>query len=393
MKILIFTTQIYQLGGAEKLAIELVHGLNKNNIETHLAVLYESKSYDDEKLIFELKRDELYVNKYHLLKIYPNPGINDIFKAVLKIKKILKAEKYDYIETSMITPSIIATLATLSGKCRHIIGFHQSFQEYMYKDPKYKLFAFLTWVSSQNIYYGISDFVINSWRNAKWFNVKKKTSYTLYNNISEKLDTIPKDAYTKPSLMKVAGKKILCVGRLTTLKGYHILYEAIKNDLERLNWHLYFVGEKHNATAGDDETFRYIKNDIDRLQIAQRVNFVSFTTKVVNYMKHCDLLVHPTGFEGFGLVIVEAMRLRVPIITTNVEAIPEITEGTGILQVGYSDINGLRKAIYKHFNEFQEEQKNVIERAYEKSFQFTLQKRVDKFIEILDKKCVVSFQN
>lgn len=385
MKILVFTTQIYQLGGAEKLAIELVHGLNSVNIETHLAVLYGSSEGKDLQYIEELKSENYLIKEYYLLNAKVNPGIGDIFKFVNKLKKIIKTEEFDYIETSMITPSIIATLATLLGKCNHVVGFHQSFQKEMYKDAKYKLFLILTWIARQNRYYGISSFVINSWRNAKGFRIPAKKSYKLYNNIGERLNERTDRLYIRPDVMNVKGKKILCVGRLTILKGYHLLFESIKNDLNKFDWHIFFVGERHLATADDDDVFQNIQAEIIRLRLSERVHFIPFTKDVASFMKHCDVLVHPTQFEGFGLVLVEAMRLRVPIITTNVEAIPEIVNGTGITQLNYADTKGLRNAICKSLNEFSKEDEVVIEKAFVRSWQFTLNNRVNFFLKMINK--------
>jgi glycosyltransferase involved in cell wall biosynthesis len=189
--------------------------------------------------------------------------------------------------------------------------------------------------------------------------------------------------YTKPDVMNVKGKKILCVGRLTILKGYHFLFECIKNDLNQFDWHIFFVGERHLATANDEAVFQNIQAEIVRLRLSERVHFIPFTKDVASYMKYCDVLVHPTQFEGFGLVLVEAMRLRVPIITTNVEAIPEILNGTGITQLNYSDTDELRNAICKCLNEFSKEDEAVIEKAFVRSLQFTLNNRVNFFLEMI----------
>lgn len=383
MKILIFTTQIYQLGGAEKLAIELVHGLNSVNVETHLAVLYGSTKGEDLEYLNDLKKENYLIKEHYLLDTRVNPGIIDILKLVSKLKKIINTNEFDYIETSMITPSIIATFATLFGKCKHIVGFHQSFQMEMYKDVKYKLFSILTWIARKNKYYGISDFVINSWRNAKGFRIPQNKSYKLYNNIGERLNNEKEVLYIKPDVMNVIGKKILYVGRLTVLKGYHLLFESIKNDLNQFDWHIFFVGERHLATVDDEKIFQNIQSEIVQLRLKDRVHFIPFTKDVASYMKYCDVLVHPTQYEGFGLVLVEAMRLRVPIITTNVEAIPEIVNGTGIIQLNYSDTKGLQSAICKCLNEFSKEDEAVIEKAFVRSLQFTLNNRVNFFLEMI----------
>jgi glycosyltransferase involved in cell wall biosynthesis len=227
MKILVFTTQIYQLGGAEKLALELVHGLNSINIEAHLAVLYDSSVRENNLIIEELICNGFCLSKVFFLNMKPNPNIIDISKAVRKLKILTNAEKYDTIETSMMTTTIISIIALLFSRIQHVIGLHQSFQTSMYKDVRFILFGFLTWISTRKIYYGISEFVTASWRNSRYTKITHQNSLTLYNNISWLFNKFENLNIPIPKLMQVKGKKILFVGRLTRLKGYDILFHSV----------------------------------------------------------------------------------------------------------------------------------------------------------------------
>jgi glycosyltransferase involved in cell wall biosynthesis len=50
-------------------------------------------------------------------------------------------------------------------------------------------------------------------------------------------------------------------------------------------------------------------------------------------MRSSDAFVHTARWEGFGLVLLEAMRAGLPVVATRVAAIPEVVEDgvTGIL--------------------------------------------------------------
>ncbi len=52
---------------------------------------------------------------------------------------------------------------------------------------------------------------------------------------------------------------------------------------------------------------------------------------VPSYYKSADLFVLPTLYEGFGIVFIEAMCFGVPIISTNISAVPEVVGNAGIL--------------------------------------------------------------
>jgi glycosyltransferase involved in cell wall biosynthesis len=63
-------------------------------------------------------------------------------------------------------------------------------------------------------------------------------------------------------------------------------------------------------------------------------------------MRDADVLVHPARWEGFGLVLLEAMRAGLPIVATRVGAIPEVVrDGVTGLLVPPDDPAALAQAI------------------------------------------------
>ena len=88
MKVLIFTPQFHQLGGAERSVIELAVELNNRGIHTDVLSMYESK----DKIIEEAK-ENLEANgvpNVHFLGLKVNPSFFSIFKAVYKLRKLVK---------------------------------------------------------------------------------------------------------------------------------------------------------------------------------------------------------------------------------------------------------------------------------------------------------------
>jgi glycosyltransferase involved in cell wall biosynthesis len=60
----------------------------------------------------------------------------------------------------------------------------------------------------------------------------------------------------------------------------------------------------------------------------------------------CDILVSPSLFEGFGLVILEAMAAGKPVIALNRGAVPELVKnGLNGLLVGREDAEELASAM------------------------------------------------
>ncbi len=44
-----------------------------------------------------------------------------------------------------------------------------------------------------------------------------------------------------------------------------------------------------------------------------------------------DLLIYPSLYEGFGIPVIEAMMMELPVITSNVTAMPEVANGAAYL--------------------------------------------------------------
>jgi glycosyltransferase involved in cell wall biosynthesis len=57
-----------------------------------------------------------------------------------------------------------------------------------------------------------------------------------------------------------------------------------------------------------------------------------------------DLLVFASAYEGFGMPIIEAQAVGVPVVTSNISSMPEVA-GDGAVLVNPFDINDIRKGI------------------------------------------------
>ena len=67
---------------------------------------------------------------------------------------------------------------------------------------------------------------------------------------------------------------------------------------------------------------------------------------VLQVLKLSDVFVLPSKYEGFGLVLLEAMFAKKPIIATRVSAIPEVIKNNwnGLL-MKHGDINDFRQKL------------------------------------------------
>jgi len=115
----------------------------------------------------------------------------------------------------------------------------------------------------------------------------------------------------------------LFVGRFAPLKGIDALLGAIAYLKKKmLHIHLLVVGGDGPDAPGTRALTRLVKGlDIqDRVAFAGRID----QKQLPVYYSACDLLVLPSHYESFGLVVLEAMACGTPVVATTVGAVETI---------------------------------------------------------------------
>lgn len=106
------------------------------------------------------------------------------------------------------------------------------------------------------------------------------------------------------------------VGRLDDeQKNIFFLLDCIK---ELPNVYLVLLGE------GPDKI--KLQNYVTKIGIQERVHFHGYLNNASSFINMFDFLCLPSKWEGLGLVLIEAMYQKVPIIGSSGGAIPEILE-------------------------------------------------------------------
>ena len=143
------------------------------------------------------------------------------------------------------------------------------------------------------------------------------------------------------------GPLFLTVARLQAHKGHEYLLSAIPSVLKEYPDAVFAVAGK----AGSAEQQRYREKLEERcvgLGLSEHVRFLGYvsTQDLVALFREATALVHPALTEGFGLTLLEAMALGVPVIAAAAEGPRElITHGENGLLVPVADSRSLAKAI------------------------------------------------
>ena len=150
------------------------------------------------------------------------------------------------------------------------------------------------------------------------------------------------------------------------------------------NYILYLgSGHKRKNVQGLIEAYEILKEKYKiphQLITAGNNNYVNEDEKW-QLLKNADVFVYPSFYEGFGLPVLEAQLVGVPIVASNTGSLPEIL-GESALLVNPNNPNEIAEAIYRIINNSDLRQ-NLIAKGCENVKKFSWQKCVQQTLKII----------
>lgn len=300
MKIFIVCSNL-RFGGAERVAATLANGFfNKGHEVTLVTNLFEKINYPINPKI----------NTVNLV----TTNNNKIWKwssSVFLLRNNIKKNQPDVIIGIMRTCGLIAKLAAIGTTTEVIMTEHNSFER-----PDSAPF------SKTDILF---KFYIN--KIYKHITVLTKADKKVIGNRLKEVTVMPNPLFLKPiSEIPVKEKTVLAAGRIDGwhVKGFDILLLAwskiMKNDenekMRNANWWLKIAG------AGKQESFEYlisiledsdfkfhVSSDGQKIWRSEKyhIEFLGFQKDMESLYKKSEIFVLSSRYEGFGLVLLEAM--------------------------------------------------------------------------------------
>jgi D-inositol-3-phosphate glycosyltransferase len=162
----------------------------------------------------------------------------------------------------------------------------------------------------------------------------------IYNGIDwSEWEKVPDKMTFRDSYPGISERFVIFAGRLATNKGIPDLIEAM-SICESVNVDLVVMG----ADMG-------LGKDLDKLAISMgvRMHRLGHVDDEIyrSALSAAEILVLPSEYEAFGIVLLEAAAAQTPVVATRVGGIPEaMSEGKNGLIVDYNDPKALSAAIF-----------------------------------------------
>lgn len=307
MKIAFFITGL-GMGGAENLVVNLADYYHDNGHKVIIIYAYGNCTVKP---------------KSSMVKLYPLniKSYFDILSASCKFKHIIDEFSPDVVHSHMYHANIFSRFLRLFTNIKYLINTAHSVNE----GGKWRMLAY-------RFTHFLTDKMTNVSKEASLAFVEKKAvrSNDIL-SIENGIDT-NRFVFCEESRQEIRSqlrvnentKIILAIGSLRKAKDYpNLLYAIHILSKKRMDFKLFIIG---SGSLLED-----LKLLSSKLEIDDVVEFLGIKNDVEKYLSASDIFVLSSSFEGFGLVVAEAMSCERPVVATDCGGVREVVGDCGLL--------------------------------------------------------------
>lgn len=289
-------------GGAQKLIVDIIILLRKLNCNCDVFVLKRSENniYHNQLLAAGVNVFYSKVNKYFS------------YKNIIEIKKIRK--QYNLIHTHLFHAQYFTAIEKILF--RHRIPLVTT--EHSTTNRR-RSNSFFRWI--EKIIYGKYEMCIAISQGTKeslvnWVGPNVISIPVIYNGVD-----LTNYSVNKEGIKEQTNEVVLCmVSRLVASKNHEVIIDAL--EFLPSNYIVNLVGDGVNRSKLEE----YVSQKL----LSDRVNFLGYRDDVADILRSTDIYIQASNWEGFGLSVVEAMALGLPVIASNIIGLKEIVDGVGM---------------------------------------------------------------
>jgi glycosyltransferase involved in cell wall biosynthesis len=288
-----------EIGGVERVFTNLANGLHQCGAEVEIVA-----GWADGKMALSLERN---------IRVFDLRS-RRMIKSIPRLARYLRTRKPEAVIAAMTHCSAAAVAArAISGQKTMVIGTEHNTMSRIRENTaglKYRLMPqWSRWaLGSADVIVAVSSGVADDL--SAQTGIARESIRVIYNPVIS--DTLRSAATVKtdhPWFQPGEPPVILGVGRLDRQKDFSMLVRAFRIVRERRTARLVILGE------GPDR--REIERTIADNGLLDDVALPGSEVNPYRFMKHSALLAMSSRWEGFGVVLVEALALGVPVVSTN----------------------------------------------------------------------------
>lgn len=333
-----------ELGGPPILVLDILQHLDKERFESSIVTgitidrKYDMIGFARDKHIRVVSMPSL-VRNIHPLK--------DII-ALIKLTIFLRKEKFDIVHCHTSKGGFVGRIAAkLAGAKIIIYSPHGDIFEGYFCKLVTDFFILLEKFTAR-----FTDKIINLTKiEIERFierSIGTRRQLTqIYNGINIKYyERVPTPNLKKRAEFGLGKDDFVCatVGRLVPIKGHTYLIKAIQKVVK-------VIPEAKFLFVGDGELKSKLSEEIKSLDLQKHIILLGARSDIATILSCINAFLLPSLNEGFGMVLIEAMAARKPVIATNVGGVPEvIINGTTGILVPPKDPEAFSSAIIKLYN-------------------------------------------
>lgn len=314
------------MGGVEQLRRTIVTGLVPNRYE-HLIICTQATGGIPDDLRdkgFRVEEVGIFRRKFDI-------------RAILRTRRLLKAFKPHIVHAAVYEGIIMGVIA--GRLCGVPVIISEETSDAHGRRWTGNLLAKFLYLASDKVI-AVSDFVRHYLIDG--LKLHEPRVELVPNAVAE--HTPPSDgerAHARRQLAIPEGSMVFAtLGRLDDEhKGVSDAIQALAQ-VHRPDWMLLVIGD------GPDRA--NLESLARKLGVDERVLFVGYQAAPASFLAAADIFLHPARYEAFGLVLVEAMFARLPVVASRVGGIPFVVEdGATALLVAPNNVEELAAAMGK----------------------------------------------
>ncbi|MDA9814828.1 glycosyltransferase family 4 protein [Candidatus Pelagibacter sp.] len=362
----------------------LITSIDNGGAENHLASLVKQQIKNYEVFVIYLRGNSYWKKKLEssgvkVIQLKLNKLINiiNLLLIIYKVNKLVNIHKPEIVHSHLSSMELIGSLVKFFSK-----------KKFKFIVTKHLDSFFLEASSGQNnliqglfldyfIFKNADKIICISNQIKKYFlkkiKVPNRKLRVIYYGLNESDLNKKKKSRLKSIKLQDLKKKfvICCIARHVKQKSLDFLIKTF-HQFKKIETKSKLI------LVGEGPETKKLKILAKKLDVYEDIIWINYAENVLQLLKLSKVFVLPSKYEGFGLVLLEAMYAKKPIIASRVSAIPEVIKNNwnGLL-IKHNDIKDFNSKLLRIKNE-------KIAKRLIKNSQITLKKKfnLDKMVKL-----------